>query len=451
MTSSLTLYQTSKSGRNLEPVFSGPANGGGDKLAGVVVDVDPAKKMQPYFGIGGAMTDGTNYNLSLMSSQQREQVLCDIFHPTEGMGWNFVRICIGASDFSAKRYSLDDTPGDSDLAHFNLDHDRQYNLPIFQRIKEINPDVFFFGSPWSPPAWMKDINSMAGPGGKLKKEYYPTFARYLALFCKTYGEAGIPIGAITVQNEVQGNHYSKPMPQCLYEPEEEAELIVNHLVPQLKASKVAPKIWIMDHNWNMTDYALRCLRHAGCHAVVDGVAWHPYEGAPEAIDDVARKFPALHHYYTEGNTSSRWQDYTEQEHAALERVYRNHHETFCSWVAVLDQMGGPGEGPFIANKESSDHGMINYHTETGKLTYHTEHYKIGHIGRFVKRGAMRVFSNNDIPNAAFVNPDGSIVIYINHNKKYADTATFNVGEITHSVELEPHSYYTLVVPPTVSS
>lgn len=439
----IEIWQTSKSGKKLDRIFAGPANG---RSAGVVVDIDPAKKLQPFFGIGGAMTDATNYNLSLMRPEQREQVLHDIFHPTEGMGWNFVRVCIGASDFSARRYSLDDTPGDAELKHFNIDHDLKYNIPTLKRAKEINPDIFFFAAPWSPPAWMKDVGTMVGPGGKLLRHYYPAFARYLALFCKAFAAEGIDIGAISVQNEVQGNHYSKPMPQCLYEPEEEAELIVDHLVPQLKASKVSPKIWIMDHNWNMADYAIRCLEHKGCKSAVDGIAWHPYEGSPENVPYVAAKYPGLHNYYTEGNTSSGWQDYTAQEHAALDRVFRTGHESFASWVAVLDQMGGPGEGPFIVNKDSDQHGMINYNTVSGKLTYHTEHYKIGHIGRFVRRGATRVFSSNDIPNVAFQNPDGSVVVYINHNKKYGDAMTVELpGGRRHSLELEPHSYYTVCV------
>jgi glucosylceramidase len=35
-----------------------------------------------------------------------------------------------------------------------------------------------FGSPWSPPAWMKDNNDML-QGGKLKPEFYSSWANVL--------------------------------------------------------------------------------------------------------------------------------------------------------------------------------------------------------------------------------------------------------------------------------
>ena len=441
---SIQIHQTSKSGRRLEKIYDGPVN---SQSNGLGIDVLPTALQQPYFGIGGAMNDATNYNLSIMDHDLREKTLREIFHPTDGMGWNFVRISIGASDFSKVRYSLAETPGDLDLRHFSIAHDLNYNIPTFQRILELNPDVFFFAAPWSPPAWMKDTLTMVGPKGKLKREYYGTFARYLVKFVQAYAKEGIRIGALSVQNEVQAEHLSKPMPQCVYEHFEEADLIVDHLVPALRDAGLDTKIWAMDHNWLMGDYAMRCLEHKNCKDLVDAVAWHCYEGAPENINFFRHRYPKIHHYYTEGNTHTRWIDFAEMEYVALDRIFRNNHESYCTWVTVLDEMGGPGEGPFIVNVEGDNYGMITYNRKTKQAHVHLEHYKIGHIAKFVRRGATRIFSTNHIPNVAFRNPDDSVVIYLNNNAKAGQRVTINVaGHPAHSMELEPHSYYTLVLP-----
>jgi glucosylceramidase len=42
-----------------------------------------------------------------------------------------------------------------------------------------------FVSPWSPPAWMKDNNDMLH-GGKLKPEFYDSWANYYVKFIQAY-------------------------------------------------------------------------------------------------------------------------------------------------------------------------------------------------------------------------------------------------------------------------
>jgi glucosylceramidase len=441
----IEIFQTSKAGRRLDLVHRGPPPA---SQGGIILDVDPTRRFQTVLGIGGAMNDATGYNLERMPEPLQGEVLERLFDRERGAGWNFVRICIGASDFSHVRYSLDDTPGDDALTHFSIAHDLEYNVPFLKRALEINPDILFFAAPWSPPAWMKDVGTMVGPAGKLLPKYRAAFARYLCKFVEAFEAEGIPIHALSVQNEVQADHANPnkpPMPQCLYEPEEEADLIANHLVPELRKRGLGTRIWIMDHNWLMAEYAQRCLAHAGCADVVDGIAWHCYEGHPGTVGHLVRQFPKLGQYFTEGNTDSRWVDHRGEEWNPLEAIFRTGQQSYATWVAVLDQLGGPGEGPFISGKESTRHGMINYHTDTQRLEYHLEYFKIAHLSRFVRRGATRIFSSEDLANVAFENPDGAIVLYLNHNKKYADTATIRIGEDTAiGMTLDPHSYYTVV-------
>jgi len=110
---------------------------------------------------------------------------------------------IGASDFTAGGfYTYDDNPpgGSDDLQqHFSIAHDEPYIIPRLQQAKQLNPALKLMGSPWSAPAWMKSNNSLLG--GSLLQQWEPSYARYLTKFAQAYAAAGLPLDAITLQNE----------------------------------------------------------------------------------------------------------------------------------------------------------------------------------------------------------------------------------------------------------
>ena len=65
---------------------------------------------QPVYGFGAAITGSTCYNLMQMSTEDREKVLQECFSPDE-MAMSFIRISIGASDFSLDEYTCCDKEG----------------------------------------------------------------------------------------------------------------------------------------------------------------------------------------------------------------------------------------------------------------------------------------------------------------------------------------------------
>src|SRR3982751_6060664 len=137
-----------------------------------------------------------------MTAQQREALLQELFGRDPGIGLSFVRVTMGASDFSRSHYSYDDVPpGETDptLAHFSIDVDRAEKLPALKRASAINPQLKLVGSPWSPPAWMKTSGSLIK--GTLKPEFYPAFAEYFRRWVDAYEAEGLRIFAVTLQNE----------------------------------------------------------------------------------------------------------------------------------------------------------------------------------------------------------------------------------------------------------
>ena len=86
----------------------------------------------------------------------------------------------------------------------------------------------FIASIWSPPAWMKTLNSKGeGPttalGGSLREDMYDAFAGYCADYCKVFKEqTGVELYGIGLQNEPE---FSEPYNSCVYNPDQMREAL----------------------------------------------------------------------------------------------------------------------------------------------------------------------------------------------------------------------------------
>ena len=89
--------------------------------------------------------------------------------------------------------------------HFSIQKDFDYHIiDVIKEIQEINPEIKFFASPWSPPGWMKEPNpeftennELNLRGGSLKTECIPYYAKYLRKYIEEYEKLGIPIYVYT--------------------------------------------------------------------------------------------------------------------------------------------------------------------------------------------------------------------------------------------------------------
>jgi len=116
-----------------------------------------------------------------MSSAAKDALLQELFGSgINSIGISYLRVNVGASDLSPTVYSYDDLPAgqtDPTLQNFSLAPDLADMIPVLKQILTINPNIKIFGSPWSPPVWMK--NNSSSVGGTLLPQYYGTFANYL--------------------------------------------------------------------------------------------------------------------------------------------------------------------------------------------------------------------------------------------------------------------------------
>src|SRR3954453_17723791 len=167
------------------------------------ITVDTTQTFQNVDGFGYTLTGASAYLINHMSTTNRDALLKELFaNDSNSISISYLRISIGSSDLNTSVFSYDDVPpGQSDvnLQNFSLAPDQTDLIPILKLILTINPNIKILGTPWSPPAWMKDNKSTIG--GSLLSQYYNVYANYFVKYIQGMKAQGITIDAITPQNE----------------------------------------------------------------------------------------------------------------------------------------------------------------------------------------------------------------------------------------------------------
>lgn len=393
----------------------------GDEILPVIF-IDPAKTYQQMDGFGFTLTGGSAQLLHLMSTDKRAALLEELFGTKEnGIGISYLRISIGASDLSDRVFSYCDLPEgqtDVELETFSIEPERKDLVPILKAILKINPEIKIMGSPWSPPVWMKTNGKSIG--GSLKPVFYGAYARYFVKYIQAMQQEGIPIDAITVQNEPlhPGNN-----PSLLMQPQEQAEFIKKHLGPAFEKNDIPTKILIYDHNADRPDYPIAILNDPEARKYVDGSAFHLYGGTVEAIGEVHDAHPDKHVYFTEqwiGAPGNMAEDLKWHVKNLIIGATRNWCKTVLEWNLAAD----PRQKPHTEGGCTTCLGALTIDGDA--VTRNTAYYIVAHASRFVRPGATRIFSNTTVslPNVAFRNVDGSTVLVVLNEGE--NTATFRV-------------------------
>ena len=408
------------------------------KTARDTVQLDSSKKFQEILGFGGAFTEGACYMLNQLSPSAREQLLHELFHPSE-MGLNVCRTCIGSSDCSTVAYTYDDGEEDRELKRFSIARDREYILPVLRQVRQVNPDLFLFASPWSPPGWMKWNHSMLG--GSMNRKYLDAYARYFLKFLQAYAAEGVAIQAVTSQNEVDTDQ-NGAMPACVWPQECEMEFISDHLGPLLESSKTPAKIWILDHNYSLWGRAVCELEDPDVRRYATGIAWHCYSGTADMISKAHDAHPDTEMHWTEGGGNldePHYLDDWSKWSGVLSAALRNWCRSLTVWNLALDEKGKPNIGPYPCA------GLVTIHSQTKELTRIGLYWALAHYSRSIKRGARRIDSQTQaagLEHVAVENPAGQKVLILT-NPGSARSVQLEVGASKASVPLPENSVTTL--------
>ncbi len=413
--------------------------------ADVVIDIH--KTYQSIVGFGAALTDASAWLIQhKLDERQRSALLRELFGPPPGLDLNMTRLTIGASDFSLQQYTLDDLPPgavDPTLQHFNVTPNLGDVVPTVREALAIDPQLRIIASPWSAPAWMKTSANLIG--GELLEQYESTYADYLVKYVDTYRRYGIPIFALTLQNEpgfIPVTYPGMDLPAST-----RAQIIAQYLGPALARRKPRTRILEWDHNWDDPEQPLSVLADPAAARYVDGVAWHCYRGSPGAQSQVHRAFPTKDAYITECSGGD-WASSTNGELLWFARDLlvgglRNWARGVVYWNLALDEQYGPHFGGCATCK-----GLVVIDSRTGAVSRNDEYYAFAHFSRFVLPGAVRVRSSatdKGIANVAFQNAsDGSVVLVMVNSDTVARRVSVMQDETRFHYTLPARSVATFV-------
>ena len=407
-----------------------------------VINVHDDLEFQTIKGFGGAFTESFCYTMSKMSEENRNKVLNAYFGP-DGIGYSVGRVHMGSCDFSTGHYSCIEE-GDMDLSTFHIERDKKWILPTLKKAMEINgTPLKMLVSPWSPPAHFK-TNKDRNHGGKLLDECKKAWAEHYVKFIDAYWKEGVPIWAVTVQNEPAA---TQTWASCVYTAEEEGLFVRDYLYPALKNSPyLNTKIFIWDHNKVMAyERARDTLNIAG--GLVDGVGVHWYGGDHfEALDFISRRYPDKELVFTEG-----CQEEAEQflgkwcvgERYAHDIIGNMNHNltTFLDWNLALDEKGGPNH---VGNYCSAP---IILDTAKDEISFENSYYYIGHFSKFIRPGAKRLGTSRyteKIDALAVKNPDGGIVLVVLNREEKKMPVNIVYHREQASMEMPPRSIATFL-------
>ncbi len=379
-----------------------------------IIEITSSQLYQQIDGFGAALTHSSAWLID--NSPNRDLIIEKLFSKTDGIGISYTRLAMGSSDFvNGSHYSYAETPNDMDLSEFSIDRDRENIIPLLQDILMINPNLKIMGSPWSAPGWMKTSGQFVCGNlwdSRLKTEMYAVYADYFVKFVEEYALQGIPIDAITIQNEplyCPGNY-----PGMIMSGEEQRDFVKYHLGPKFEENGINTKIVIFDHNWDgddqtgAYDFIEAVYNDPLAVSYIDGTAFHGYGNGDANFQSVIYNINQNKSiYFTERTNISDWDNW-EGVLGHISKYYfidvlNNWSKNVLLWNLALDSENGPYNGGCDVCT-----GLVT--VDGSQLDYEIDYYITGHFSRFVESGAFRIGSTNQVNGVeavAFQNPDGS--------------------------------------------
>ena len=409
-----------------------------DKSSLTTITIDDDTQYQPVLGIGISMEESTVNNLLKMSDSARKTFIKNLVDPVNGMGVTLIRVTIGTADFTGQEFYTyydgtgTELNGEPDWYNetgngFSIQKDIDYGIigvlqEIIAAAEEVGTadELKFFASSWTPPGWMKTVTSSSNfyannekllKGGVLNSDYIDELAKYYVRFVEEYQKQGIPIYAMTLQNEplLEINYPSCAMTgsqQALLAKAVKEEFAKSTI---LSESEQDVKVWAFDHNFDGAQgFVNELFATADGRDNVDGIAFHPYGGSAASMGVLYDTYAGT--YTMQLTERSVWGTSGAND---IITWFRNGSESYNSWVTMLDSnisphqwVGTPDPTLFVKDADSQDGFWCT-----------PEVYITGQFTKYIRPGYVRIEStagsSSTINNVAFQNPDtGAIVLVV---------------------------------------
>ncbi len=422
--------------------------------------VDVSRKGQQIQGFGGCFNELGWTSLSLLTPQDRDKVIKELFSPGYGANFTICRMPIAANDFARKWYSYNEVRDDFNMYNFSIDNDYETLIPFIKSALAENPELKIWASPWCPPSWMKHNghyasvytgenydeayrNGMAkekeGFEGTdmfiLEPQYLKAYALYFKKFLQAYREEGIDIYGVMPQNEFNS---AQIYPSCCWTAEGLATFIGDYLGPELEDENVDIMFGTFERpNYLMVDTVLTHPT-AGKYIKAVGFQW----AGKDAIADFRNKYPDMPLYQTEQECGDGKNDMKGLKHSCglLKHYIDNGISVYDYWNISLLKGG-------ISRWGWAQNSLVTVDPETRSFEYTLEYYLMKHISHFVKPGAykLEVEGNAETSSLVFENPDGRVVALFMETEGSDKNVKITLGETQKTFHIKANSINTIVL------
>ena len=430
-----------------------------DQVIGTPEIVLESDQVQQTFKGWGTCFNELGYDaLMLLPEDVQQQVMQRMFAPDGDLRFTIGRIPVGASDYGRSWYSCDETPNnepDFNMEHFTIERDKEAVIPYIKFAQRYNPDMTFWASPWSPPAWMKTNKNYAnakGPGSDvdipvyfndqfiMEPDYLNAYCLYFSKFIDAYKEQGIPITTLMYQNEA----YSfKIYPACSWTAQGTGTFLGEYLGPYFAEHQPDVELLVGTMNTASMDVFEQIIQHKGVkeHFKGIGIQWEGRAALPELV----RRYPDMTIQQTESECGSGTFDWNAGEWTfyLINQYVGGGCEKYTYWNAVLKDNGSSTWG-WLQNS------LVHVNSGTRTATYTPEYYAFKHYSHFISPGSQILKgsstgsgeSNAEV--LAARTPEGAIIVVAGNRSDAPREITMSVDGKYLSTTLPANSFSSYV-------
>lgn len=417
--------------------------------------------------------------LELLKPGEQEEVMRRLFDPNGDLKFTRGRLTMNANDYSRAWYSCDTVAGDFQLKYFNIEHDKANVIRLIKKAQKYQPQMTFWVSPWSPPAWMKinqdypvcssewnkqskekdyllfddggvpdptEMQFVDGQRGRLfpkklaSQTYFIQDQRYLQayanMFCKfidLYAAENIPIDMVMYQNEA----YSyTAYPGCAWTAEGTLRFNRDYLIPTMQKKHPEVDVNIGTLNTNRLDYVSQFIDGLKDQVKAIGLQW---EGR-YIIDSLRQRYPDLRFISTEsecGNGSMDWRAGEHTFYLLADYIGRGCDEYYI-WNFILCDQGRSAWG-------WKQNALVQVKSANLSHRYTPEFYAVKHFSNLVPpssrmQGYVPREQTGGMPVIVFQRPDQKYVVIAGNQTDGQRTVTVKLGKKFLNMTLQPHSF-----------
>ena len=452
----------------------------------VLIDLSEENEGHEFRAWGTCFNEMNLDAIELLSPESRQEVMYRVFSPKGDLRFTRGRLTMNANDYSRAWYSCDTVAGDFQLNHFNINHDKQNVIRLIKMAQQQQPEITFWMSPWSPPAWMKinqDYPVLSSRYNHQPKEkdallyagsvvgddtidpdemkllddrtgvfprrlatqdymiqdqrYLQAYANMFCMFISLYQKEGIPIDMVMYQNEA----YSyTPYPGCAWTAEGAVRFNHEYLKPTLKRIHPHVRLYLGTINTNRLDYVEKTIDKLKDDVQGLGIQWE----CREHLRELRQRYPSLHLISSEsecGNGSMDWKAGEHTFHLLCDYIGHGCDEYFI-WNFILQDNGQSAWG-------WKQNALIQVDSQTKQARFTPEFYAVKHFSNLVPPGSrMIAYKSREVsmglPVIIFRRPDQKLVVIAGNQTDNTLTATIRMGNKYLNITLPAHSFNSFI-------